>query len=259
MLQRVRRDLRKARDAGYKVGIVDAFGKSSTSGIVSISTRIDNLGLPLEAMEAWDVKPTEYFVLLLHFEKSYDPLERVVTSQAATHPEIKFCVGKCNKFKPLPTQAFYAFTGLHYPPGEEDPEPEANTSSHPNTKFEKLFISSSLDQFMCDSFVPLLKIRENEGLDWDNANEILRVKLGLSGDNQQRPDSHVASTRDYDLGPDHVKDVADERSLPLVAMQVATRYFVKCTEYCLRCHRRLDKELEALRPYVCTDPLSVAS
>ena len=259
LLQRIRRDLRKARDAGYKVGILDAFGKSSASGIVSISIRIDNLALSLEAMEAWDVKPTEYFVLLLRFEKRYDPLESVVTSQAATHPELKFRIGKCNKYKPLPTQAFYAFTGFHYPLSEEDPEPEANSSSHPTTKFEKLFISSSLDQFMCDNFAPLLKVRENEGLGWDEANEILRVRRGLSGDNQQRPDPGVASTRDHDLGPDHLEDVANERSLPLVAMQVATRYFVKCTEYCLRCHRRLDKELEALRPYVCTDPLSVAS
>jgi ubiquitin-conjugating enzyme E2 Q len=38
-------------------------------------------------------------------------------------------------------------------------------------------------------------------------------------------------------------------------MEFAMRYFVRCTEYCLRCHRRLEKGFEALRPYVCSDPL----
>ena len=254
LLQRIRRDLRKARDAGYKVGVLDAFGRSSASGIVSISIRVDSLALSVEAMEAWDVKPAEYFVLLLRSEKRYDPLE-LVTSRPAVHTELNFRIGKCNRYKPLPAQAFYAFTGSH-PLSEEDPEPEATTSSHPPTKFEKLFISSSLEQFMCDSFVPLLHARENEGLGWDEANELLLVRRGLSGDDQQPPNPGAAPTRDRDLGPDHLlEDVASERSLPLVAMQVATRYFVKCTEYCLRCHRRLDKELEALRPYVCSDPL----
>lgn len=44
-------------------------------------------------------------------------------------------------------------------------------------------------------------------------------------------------------------------SLPLIAMQFFLRHFVRCTEFCLVCHCRLEDDLEALKPYVCDKPL----
>lgn len=46
-----------------------------------------------------------------------------------------------------------------------------------------------------------------------------------------------------------------EPSVPLIAMQFAMHYFSRCTEYCLRCHRHIDEKFEALKPFVCSDPL----
>ena len=273
LLQRIRRDLRKVKHAGYKVGLLDSFGRTSATGTVSISIRIDKLALSDEAMEAWDVKPSEYVVLLLRFEKQYDPLEQIV-HQAAAHTEVKFRIGKCNKYKPLLSQALHSFAESNRPvTQEEDADQKVGGEAGEPAKFEKLFISNSLDQFLCDSLVSLLKLREALGLSWEEANEFLLKRIGLLGDNHEPYDSSLpgetsgsgqilsdmgkGSKQHQAIGRDHLldKDSASERSLPLVAMQFAMRHFVKCTEYCLRCHRRLEKGFEALRPYVCSDPL----
>lgn len=44
-------------------------------------------------------------------------------------------------------------------------------------------------------------------------------------------------------------------SLPLVAMQFALRYLVKCRDYCMICHDKIAENFEALKPYVCGNPL----
>jgi ubiquitin-conjugating enzyme E2 Q len=265
LLQRIRRDLRQVKQAGYKVGFLDAFGKTAATGIISVSIRVDKLSLSDGAMEAWDVRPTDYLVLLLRFEKRYDPLERVI-DQAASHTEVTFRIGKCNKYKPSLRQALGVFAESNRSTAVEESETTAQDVAH----FEKLFISNSLDSFLNESFISLLKIRETSGLDWDKANEYLLTTIGLCAEGQRLPDPSSWSpalkrsqapdptaARHQVLGRDHLleKGPTNERSLPLVVMQFAMRYFEKCTEYCLRCHRRLEKGFEALRPYVCSDPL----
>lgn len=44
-------------------------------------------------------------------------------------------------------------------------------------------------------------------------------------------------------------------SFPLLAMQYALRHLVRCTEFCLICHQRVSTDFEALKPYVCSNPL----
>ncbi len=43
--------------------------------------------------------------------------------------------------------------------------------------------------------------------------------------------------------------------MPLLAMQFALRHLVRCTEFCLVCHCKVDADFEALKPYVCSKPL----
>src|SRR6218665_1470968 len=47
----------------------------------------------------------------------------------------------------------------------------------------------------------------------------------------------------------------DDISFPLVAMQYMLRHFVRCTEFCLVCHNKIEASFEALKPYVCSKPL----
>lgn len=44
-------------------------------------------------------------------------------------------------------------------------------------------------------------------------------------------------------------------SFPLVAMQFTLRHFFRCTEFCLVCHNKIECNFEALKPYVCSNPL----
>jgi ubiquitin-conjugating enzyme E2 Q len=44
-------------------------------------------------------------------------------------------------------------------------------------------------------------------------------------------------------------------SFPLLAMQFALRHLVRCTEFCLVCHSKVSTDFEALKPYVCSNPL----
>ncbi|KAK4132871.1 hypothetical protein BT67DRAFT_63295 [Trichocladium antarcticum] len=269
VLQRIRRDLRQVKHAGYKVGFLDNFGRTSTTGLACISVRVDKLALSDKAMEAWDVGPSEYLVLLLRFGKPYDPLERVI-GQPANNTDIKFRIGKCNKYKPSFNQALGAFSHSNRSASTTESDSHAEGLGHSDVSFEKLLVSTSLDQFLNENFISLLKIREHQGIDWDNANEIVRMRIAHGTKDDQLPlapdgvhshgsslGSNPAPEQHHVLFPDHLLEdgAANERSLPLIAMQFALRYFVRCTEYCLRCHRRLEEGLEALRPYVCSDPL----
>lgn len=269
LLRRVRRDLRQVKQAGYKVGFLDSFGRTANSGLVSISIRVDKLALSDEAIEAWDIKLGEYIVLLIRFEKAYDPLERIL-GQPAAHTAVTFRIGKCNRYKPSTTQALGAFAESSRLLPTTNTEPAGAHSGSSADTFEKLFISNSLDEFLNGSFLSLLKLREARRLNWEEANELFLARIGFIAEEQSDTDVLERASSDGEppglglsaeqhqvLGPDHLLEGCppSERSFPLIAMQFAMRYFVKCTEYCLRCHRRLEKSFEALRPYVCSDPL----
>lgn len=258
LLRRIRRDLRQVKNAGYKIGFLDTFGKTSTIGLVSISIRIDKLALSDEVLEAWDVKAKEYVVLVLRFEKPYSPLDQVI-DQAAIKTRVAFRIGKCTRYKPSIGQALYAFSESNRPLATNgDPNTSGTERGDDGAAFEKFLVSNSLDSFLCESFVSLVKIRQAHSVGWERANEFLLSRIGLVAEDYQPPEPSIWDRHDNAvLGSDHLVegDPKGERSFPLIAMQFAIRYFVKCTEYCLRCHRRLEKGFGALRPYVCSDPL----
>lgn len=97
---------------------------------------------------------------------------------------------------------------------------------------------------------------------WDNAK---RIQAQL--DNKARDDSSMeipdididtSSTTDTNMPPILMDDHLSSKgpiSLPLVAMQFSLRYLVKCTEYCMICHEKIVGNFEALKPYVCGNPL----
>jgi len=266
---RIREDLRWVREAGYKIGSLDGLGRDNDQGIVSISIRVRKLALSDEALEAWDIEESDYLVLLIRFEERYEPLNRII-SKPASHSKIAFRIGKCKKHKPSLQQALYAFSESNtLRKGTQSPPEEAlgeSDTSNDSDEFHKLFISASLNQYMNESLISLVKIRETTAFSWEAANEELIKKTGLGLVDSRGMPEYSEDPMEVDQPPeenhrilacDHLTDnnLAEGRSFPLIAMQFAIRYFVKCTEYCLRCHRKLEKGFEALRPYVCSEPL----
>ena len=91
----IRADLRKAQNAGFRVGYL---GDPEGSIILSASRRISKLGISGEAMEAWGVRPSQYLVLLIRYPYGYRRLIDVVQRPGGCGM-IKLYAGVCADYK----------------------------------------------------------------------------------------------------------------------------------------------------------------
>lgn len=298
MLRRIKLDLRSARDAGCKVGVLDGLQPSSGTHIFSLSIRASELGLSQEALEAWDVEISDHIILLVQFDGLYPCAEQLLEKPSA-HFNVNFRFGKGAKYKPSPAQARAAFlTETSRNHGAPEAKAQAIDDDQGRT-FEKTFISNSLEQFMNEQCLSLIKLRfGNPAYSWDDANEDFRNMSSRSWDEQpvskannvdeatgpgskstkkatptrkskgkQKATAAVPASETDEETPS-LKPVPnflmwdaaairplEQCSTPLVVMQFAVHYFSRCTEYCLRCHQHIGTEFEALKPFVCSNPL----
>lgn len=277
VLRKMKRDLRKARKFDAKVGILSGVKNGARTHVLSLSIRASRLGISDEALEAWDVERSDYIVLLIRVDEPYPSADRVST-QAVTHMHMDFRFGKCRKYKPTWDSARRAFDASSQHTAATNNTLHVTDSD--DRAFKKLFISNSLEQFMNENFLSLFKLRLHGCSSWDEANTKLRdlsvrfqseTQAASKESSNEKDGSEKVKCKDFAAGPaqtseesrtipallcaDSFAESVEDISTPLVAMQFATHYFVRCTEYCLRCHRRLDKDFEALKPFVCPDPL----
>ncbi|KAM0325400.1 hypothetical protein ACHAQA_007386 [Verticillium albo-atrum] len=263
-------DLTKARQAGFKIGLwLD-------DNILSLGLRVCKLGLPEETLTAWQIKRTDFIVLLCKYDDQYHPLEVFASMQGPRKP-VQFRIGKCKSYKPSTATAQLAFTK----PAQEEPSTEK--ANDREDAFERLYVSNSLDLWMEQEFAALLKIRDNHGVSWDRAKLVFMAiskdrniqanldNLGCAEDDEDSevlvsPTASPALNKDYLLeDPDipasdgsrdrKTSPVNGNRSLPLVAIQFALRYFAKSPKYCMVCHLKTSDDFVAIKPYVCDNPL----
>lgn len=260
--KRIKQDLRLVRSAGFRVGILSGMESAATTHIVSMSVRASKLGLSDEALFTWGIARDEYVVLLFRLSGSYQTFEETIASPAS-NTQVTFRIGKCTRYKPGLSQALKAYSDLnrqHDMTNKTTREPDMG-SDQGQHGLTKILVSNSLNLFMNEHFISLMKIREAKGLSWDDANTYLLDDIGLMDNAPVRKTPAESVTPGDCLLPDvlrhdHLSEDGDgNRSMPLVAMQFAMRYFTQCTKYCLRCHRKLDCEFESLKPYVCNNPL----
>lgn len=257
LFQRIKSDLRITKEAGYRVGVYNGLGTSALNGLVSISIRVSKLDLSEAALNAWDVPETDYIVLLIKYDMRYYPVEKIAGLPVA-HSGVQLRIGLCNTYKPTGPEAVAAFCDLD--PAQTDPGIQGTTDG----AFRPMFISVSLNQFMNESLLSLVKLRMSEKASWDGANDFL-LHLGSLGKGRlnstlpfQNNAESAATTQEepnHILRSDHLLEDCQAHSFPLLAMQFAMRHFARCTQFCLRCHKRVEEGFEALRPYVCSNPL----
>lgn len=206
----------------------------------------------------------QYIVLLLRYSSGYKTFESII-SEPAKSLDISFRIGVCDKYKPTVSQALAAFSDVT----KEKTYLEGNNTVPVATpvvgsgSFSSIFISSSMDNFINEQFVSLLKIRHNMGLGWDGAKLYFNDRVGRSEDNStDLPQIYYeeSTPKQSSLPPmmyaDHLtEDQVKEVSFPLVAAQFVMRYLLRCTEFCLVCHDKIEDDFEALKPYVCNKPL----
>lgn len=255
-LNRIRRDFRAARAAGFKVGIISGFCHSKDVSIASLAVRADRLCLPKETRQAWGLGREDFVVLLIQYPDGYTTHEETI-DRAAGLSKMQFRLRKCTQYKPSLTQARKAFASLATTKKEQDADDSPPLSL--------LSVGKSIDTFMDNEFVPMLKLRQKECVSWDDAKKRLtQINIASIGQDKQLPSpglvsQHSRLSKDQEKLPafiakDHLA-CNGEVSLPLVAVRFAMRYLIRCVDYCLVCHEAVDDNFEALKPYVCGNSL----
>ncbi|KAL5365159.1 hypothetical protein BJX96DRAFT_179587 [Aspergillus floccosus] len=256
----LRSDLRAVKAAGYKVGVL---GDITGSIIVCISCRIGKLGISEEALQAWHVEGSEYLTLLLRYPLGYVPMSRIMSRGPQTPDTlVQMHVGVCKSYKPSLSCALRQFLStqdLDRMTGSVSNDPH----SGPESVYRCLQIAESLNKLLETHFLRLLKFRLEHGFSWAGAETYLHTAQGeyrtsLISTNPEyfAPDDRSISTPSF-LKADHLSNDKDTDALafPLIAMQFVLRRFVKCTEFCLNCYRKVEFGFEAIKPYVCSNGL----
>ncbi|RHZ68802.1 hypothetical protein CDV55_107958 [Aspergillus turcosus] len=254
LLRSLRRDLRAVKNAGLKVGYL---GTLTGAVIVSVSCRIGRLGISEEAMKSWDVRASEYLVLLIRYPGAYVHFPKLLALGDARYSAIQFHVGLCDSYKPSSEEAMRAFQ-RDIPLSEEGLTGTAQ-------RLRPLFIEQPLNSLLNERFLRIMELRYHLGLSWTGAELYIQRNQGRKAENGALPDDYFepdtwspstpALFQDDHLSQGQGGHGLEELSLPLIAMQFTLRHFAKCTEFCLVCHCKIRESFEAIKPYVCSNGL----
>lgn len=264
--QRVRNDLLIAKSDGFKIGhlggLMDGLGC-----YVSISIRISKLGISEEAMKAWQLEPSEYLVAIFHYPSGYKSMDDMRSYDAhQAHRSVGMRLGICTTYKPTMQEAITAFTALSREDEKRREDSQQGDSQHSSAAlpkgFRSTFISRPLNELFEQRFHMLVKYRY-AGMPWHGAESFYNNQIMDSSHGNQDAsldeyyeDEHVSNTWPKIVTDDHItSSVGQQHSLPLVGMQFVLRHFVRCTEFCLICFSKMPDDLQAIKPYVCDNPL----
>ncbi|RVD89941.1 uncharacterized protein DFL_000927 [Arthrobotrys flagrans] len=270
------RDLRAVKSAGFKVGVLGNL--PGGSGYLAISTRISKLGISDEAMTAWRLNPDKYLVLLMHYPAGYKPLSAMARDSYTAKKWIQVYVGTSSRYKPSLQEAIAAFTKVKKFKEDQDGNPHvfkaeggkldvhglSDSQADSNSPiFEGTFISRPVSELLNERLLALTLYRVSYGFGWDGAEMFYedfqgRERSDIIDDIYYKKDDegmfNLAPLVQADILQSNCKS-HDDIPFPLVTMQYMLRHFVRCTEFCLVCHNKIDANFEALKPYVCSKPL----
>ncbi|OAP59390.1 hypothetical protein AYL99_06688 [Fonsecaea erecta] len=250
-------DIQALKLSGFRVGI---FGNIASAGILCVSIRVSKLGLSDEALQAWNVPRKHYFVLLIRYTGGYLDAARAIKDPDLAG-SLGMRVGLCDHYKPSlrAVLALYQYTKADSATSADDPDAKSND----HHAFRALFIGNAINQFLQERALKIISARDFYQLSWLGAEKFINERQATpssSSVDDMKPYDCNDDDRASNLPPivvaDHMRQSRSEKpSLPLILMQFALRHFVRCTEFCLVCHCRVDDGFEALKPYVCLKPL----
>lgn len=261
---RIRHDLRQAKEAGFRVGYLGNLFNGGQDGFVTISCRVAKLGISEEALQAWHLESSQYFLLLIRFTDGYKDLDRVIGSAMAHGGSgVQLRAGLSHRYKVAINDAIAAFAQLEDKSKSSKLMSTQSNDTNKSGGLGRLFIGRPLDELLSDRLIPLLRYRMAMGMPWGGAEDFFNDHQGRNLTDQDGMDpkywaedpSHHLETLPMIVTQDHLNDRAKEKSFPLLSMQFALRHLVRCTEFCLVCHCKVEADFEALKPYVCSKPL----
>lgn len=247
-MERFRRDLLSVLEAGFHTGKICGFEKGAITNIAWVSIRANKLRLSEEIHEAWNIASSEYVILLIQYSGHYTSFEDAI-NLPARHCNMTFRLRKSSKKKPTLQQAMEAFDPWH----QRDLDGQ---------ELSRFWISESIESFMETEFVLMLRIKHKHAVSWAQAKKILQSQVkesaagvpSIKGDQSTENEEQTNEAQLPSFLDDHMLSEG-EISLPLIASQFALYYLVRCTDYCIICHSETEGDFDALRPYVCNDPL----
>ena len=259
--RRIRQDLRAVKEAGFRLSLPGKLLNGSQEAFLSVSCRISKLGISDEALQAWHMDSNHYFLLLIRYSPGYRSLERLTSDEAFVSGSVEMRVGTSQTYKVNISQAVDAFNQIK---GKTSGE-ESLEIRHPNTStgLLPLFIGRPLNELLNERLIAILKYRLSYGFSWGGAETYYNDHQGkntsdldISQDKYLTDDdTRLTTTIPPLVTADHLAQPKKLFSFPLLAMQFALRHLVRCTEFCLVCHCRVEEDFEALKPYVCSKPL----
>lgn len=257
---RIRQDLRSAKEAGFRVGQLGVIFDNNPDAFVTISCRVAKLGISEEALQAWHLDPTQYFILLIRYTSGYRTLERLTAEEAWGQKTVEMRVGLSQTYKIKTSEAISAFSqnkGKH-----SEKEVGIYDNSKPSAGLIPLFIGRPLDELLNDRLPTLLRYRLDKAFSWDGAEEFYNDNQGCNSISDaihpkywEVNQAKIAKSLPPLVTADHMAQPSGQLSFPLLTMQFALRHLVRCTEFCLVCHCKVEEDFEALKPYVCSKPL----
>ena len=265
---RIRQDLRAAKQAGFRVSHLGQLLNNGDDSFVTVSCRISKFGISKEALQAWHLDPRLYFTMVIRYTLGYCSLARLMKADSSSSANgMHIRVGLTQRYKITLAEAIDAFSeNVDKSRGLNTAAEEVEAAGHGLAPF---FISRPMNELLRDRLVVLLKYRSKYAFSWNGAEGYYNDSQGMStaasddlnSKYWQTEESRNASLPSI-ITKDHYGDVQDSKyttdegaSFPLIAMQFALRHLVRCTEFCLVCHCKVEADFEALKPYVCSKPL----
>ncbi|KAI5478234.1 ubiquitin-conjugating enzyme E2 Q [Pseudohyphozyma bogoriensis] len=243
----LRSDFKDLIAAGFRPGYTRV---SELDNVVSVSKKVNTLGVPLRALQAWDsdliTGEVRYLVLLMNFGSRYP-----VDPDNGTRGDVKFRVGLSPKYKPSKEAIAAAFRSH-----------SANT--YTKNDFDAISLSKPLDSLFTDKFQEiLLTRRSNKNLGWAGA-ELHCLTPGKAGQSIDKKACRAADKDEESIAGSYVlpNDPMGKKAsttlannYPLVAFSYLIRRFVMCPRHCLICLKKINTEIVALKPFVCDSQL----
>ncbi|KIW93929.1 uncharacterized protein Z519_05244 [Cladophialophora bantiana CBS 173.52] len=256
-MEKIRADLRTLKNSGFRVGV---FGNIASSGVLCVSIRVSKLGLSDEALQAWNIPRKHYFLLLIRYTGGYRDATRVTDAQELSN-SMDMRVGLCDHYKPPLPQVLALYQYIK--PDNVTSNKNADTIPKDDPAFQRLFIGNAINQLLEERVFKIISARQLYDLTWLGAEKYINQIQATSSSSiigdmtpYRCSDDANASNLPPIVLADHMRqERVAKASLPLIIMQFALRHFIRCTEFCLVCHYRVDDAFEALKPYVCLKPL----
>ena len=175
--ERLRNDLRLAKGAGFRVALHGDLANGGRGGFVILSIRVSKLGISEEALDAWHMDPTQYFVVLLRYTAGYQTYDQLIGSSPC-HTQIR--VGLCDKYKIAIDEAVEAFAQLEDKSKSRKLFSKTGDANSKANGLGRLFIGRPLEELLNDRLIPLLRYRNGMGFPWLGAEEFFDDHQGKS-------------------------------------------------------------------------------